>query len=250
MSYKTGNPALNENSFTKIASVEGAEPMTLEGTADKTLILLAVLVFSAAVTWMQVRNADIGDWVDGTSVGFGASLVGLGLAVAVVWKPERAPHLAPIYAAVEGIVIGAWSAFFNHVYPGIVLQAVAITFGVLATMLVLYATRVIKVTEHLRMGIVAATGGIVAVYLATFLLGLLGMHVPYIHDGGRAGIMFSLLVVGIAAFNLVLDFDFIETGVQRRVPKYMEWYGAFGLIVTLIWLYFEILRLLAKSRKR
>ena len=157
---------------------------------------------------------------------------------------------APIYAILEGLFLGGISAVFESRFPGIVIQAVALTFGVLFCLLAAYTTRLIKVTQNFRLGVVAATGGIVIIYAISFIGGLFGLNVPYIHESGIIGIGFSLFVVVIAALNLVLDFDFIESGVEQGAPKYMEWYAAFGLLVTLVWLYLEILRLLAKLRGR
>jgi uncharacterized YccA/Bax inhibitor family protein len=157
---------------------------------------------------------------------------------------------APLYAVLEGLAIGGISAFFEARFPGIVIQAVALTFGTLLCLLLVYKARIIKVTAHFRLGVVAATGGIALIYFITIVLGFFGIRMPYIHDSGIIGIGFSLFVVTIAALNLVLDFDFIEKGAASGAPKFMEWYAAFGLVVTLIWLYLEILRLLAKIGSR
>ena len=155
-----------------------------------------------------------------------------------------------MYALAEGVFLGGFSAGFEYVYPGIVPQAVALTFGTLATLLTAYATRIIRPSENFKLGIVAATGGICLFYIATMVLGFFGMNMPLVNQSGWVGIGFSAFVVVIAALNLVLDFDFIETGCSQGAPKYMEWYAGFGLLVTLVWLYLEILRLLAKLRKR
>jgi uncharacterized YccA/Bax inhibitor family protein len=157
---------------------------------------------------------------------------------------------APIYALLEGLFLGGISAIFEAQYPGIVIQAVSLTFGTLFCLLLAYRSGIIKVTENFKLGVAAATGGIALIYLATLVLGLFGVRMPFIHESGLIGIGFSLFVVVIAALNLVLDFDFIESGAKSGAPKYMEWYAAFGLMVTLIWLYIEILRLLAKLRSR
>ena len=150
----------------------------------------------------------------------------------------------------EGFFLGAISVVYNHLYEGIVLQAVMLTMGTLFAMLMAYRTGLIKPTEKFKMGVVAATGGIAIVYLATIVLGFFNINIPLIHESGIVGIGFSLFVIVIAAMNLVLDFDFIETGVEQGAPKYMEWYGAFGLMVTLVWLYLEFLRLLSKLNSR
>jgi len=180
----------------------------------------------------------------------GGLIGGLILALITIFKPSASPYTAPAYAACEGLLLGAISAAFEKAYPGIVVQAVGLTFGTLAALLLAYTSRLIKPTENFKLGIVAATGGIMLLYLASFILGLFGIPIGFIHSSGPIGIGFSVVVVIIAALNLVLDFDFIETGVERGAPKYMEWYGGFALLVTLIWLYLEILRLLAKLRER
>jgi uncharacterized YccA/Bax inhibitor family protein len=167
-----------------------------------------------------------------------------------VFKKSRAGVTAPIYALLEGLLLGGLSAIFEAQYPGIVIQAVGLTFGTLFCLLVAYTSRMIKVTQNFRLGVFAATGGIALFYLASMVLGFFGIHIPYIHEGGLIGIGFSLFIVVIAALNLVLDFDFIEQAAAQGAPRYMEWYGAFGLIVTLVWLYIEILRLLSKLRSR
>jgi uncharacterized YccA/Bax inhibitor family protein len=167
-----------------------------------------------------------------------------------VFKKNWAIVTAPLYAVLEGLVLGGLSATFEARFPGIVIQAVGLTFGTLFALLLAYKSGVIKATENFKLGVVAATGGIALVYLAGFVLGFFGVSIPYIHGSGTIGILFSLVVVVIAALNLVLDFDFIESGAASGAPKYMEWYAAFGLLVTLIWLYLEILRLLAKLRSR
>ncbi len=178
-----------------------------------------------------------------------AVIAGLVVAMATIFKKTWAPFTAPLYAVIEGVVIGGISAIAEAQFQGIVFQAASLTFGTLLALLVAYRTGVIKVTERFRLGVVAATGGIFVVYLISIVLGFFGINVPFIHSGGTIGILFSLFVVVIAALNLVLDFDFIERGSAEGAPKYMEWYGAFGLIVTLIWLYIEFLRLLTKLRQ-
>ncbi len=168
-----------------------------------------------------------------------------------IFKKEWSPVTAPIYALLEGLLLGGISAMFDQKYPGIAIQAVGLTFGTLFVLLLAYSARIIKVTQKFALGIVAATGGIALFYFAQMILGF--FHIPFlssVNGSGPIGIIFSLVVVAIAALNLVLDFDFIERGVNYGAPKYMEWYGAFGIMVTLIWLYLEILRLLAKSRSR
>jgi len=172
------------------------------------------------------------------------------LGLVTIFVKTWAPVTSPLYAVCEGLALGGISAMFEAQYPGIVIQAVALTFGTLFGLLMAYRSGLIKATENFKLGVVAATGSIFLIYLVGFVLGFFGIAIPYIHQSGTIGILFSLFVVVVAALNLVLDFDFIESGVASGAPKYMEWYAAFGLMVTLIWLYLEILRLLAKLRSR
>jgi len=170
------------------------------------------------------------------------------IGIVTVVRPQVAPFTAPAYAAVEGLVVGAISRIYEFEFDGIVLQAVGLTIGVFAVLLALYASRLIKVTENFRLGVIAATGAIFLVYMVNLVLRFFGAEVPYIHDTGPIGIAISLVIVTVAALNLVLDFDFIEQGVNDRAPRSMRWYAAFGLLVTLVWLYLELLRLLGKLR--
>ena len=218
--------------------------MTLNGTVHRTFFLLCLVVTSAAFTWGQLfTNPGIVMPLMWTGV-----LGGLVAALVTCFKPQWSPVSAPVYALFEGLFVGGISAFMESQYPGIVLQAVGLTFGTLFTLLAAYRTGLIKATENFKLGVVAATGGIFMVYLVSIVMSMFGMNVPMIHQAGPVGIGFSVFVVIIAALNLVLDFDFIEQGVEYGAPKYMEWYSAFGLVVTLIWLYIEILRMLAKMR--
>ncbi len=249
MELRSGNPALSEKTFRDVAFAGSpGEAMTIGGTVNKTAFLLALVVLTSGWTWhiyLQAQNASaVMPWMIGGAIG------GLVVGLITVFKMPWSPITAPVYALLEGLFIGGISALTEAQYPGIVLQAVGLTFGTLAALLVAYKSGLIRATENFKMGVVAATGGIFLVYLATFVLGLFGVGIPYIHGSGLIGIGFSVFVVIIAALNLVLDFDFIEKGAQSRAPGYMEWYGAFGLIVTLVWLYIEILRLLAKLRGR
>lgn len=245
---RTANPALNSKVFQGFGRVDAASAMTVEGTVNKTAIMLAALVISASFVWKKFfatgDPASVSLWMIGGIVG------GLIVAIATIIKKQWAPVTAPLYAVLEGFALGGISAIFEAQFPGIVIQAVGLTFGTLFALLFAYRSGFIKVTENFKLGIVAATGGIFLVYLVTFILGFFGVQVPFIHGSGIFGIGFSLFVVVIAALNLVLDFDFIEHGAKHGAPKFMEWYGAFGLIVTLIWLYLEILRLLAKIQSR
>jgi len=244
---RTSNPALNAKTFERQVAL-GGEAMTVQGTVNKTGVLLLCVVATAAWTWSQFPQGGFSDRV-GLLVGVGA-LGGFVVALATIFKKNWAPITAPIYALLEGLVLGGVSAALEMRFPGIAIQAVGLTFGTLVALLLAYRSGVIRATENFKLGVVAATGGIALVYLVTIVLGFFGVHMPYIHQSGGIGIAFSCFVVIIAALNLVLDFDFVETGAREGAPKYMEWYAAFGLMVTLIWLYLEILRLLSKLRSR
>lgn len=251
---KTSNPALGENTFRDAASsqygglVDVTDRMTLNGTVNKTGILLLCTLATAAWTWQLSRQPG------GTASMSLLMLVGVFggfiLAMVTVFKKEWSPVTSPIYALLEGLMLGGLSAVVDLRYPGIAIQAVGLTFGTLFVLLLAYRSGLIRVTQKFRLGVIAATGGIMLFYLAEMVLGFFGMRFTSINGSGMIGIGFSLLVVGVAALNLVLDFDFIEQGVNYGAPKYMEWYGAFGIMVTLVWLYLEILRLLAKMRSR
>lgn len=246
---RTANPALNDGVFRNFVAAAGAGQMTVQGTALKTLALLFVAVFAAILTWIPMQRAD---FATAGVLGFGGLIGGLVLGLVTSFKREWAPVTAPLYAACEGLFLGAISALYDIRFPGthIVLNAVILTFGVLFTLLVAYLFRIIRATENFKLGVFAATGGIALAYLVTFILSLFNVHVPFIHDSTPIGIGISLFVCVVAALNLVLDFDFIERGAESGAPKFMEWYGAFGLLVTLVWLYLEILRLLAKLQSR
>lgn len=242
---RTGNPALKADAFQGYAGVEQA--MTLDGTVNRCGLLLLITVLAAGWSW----RVFITQGVEATTPYLlGGALGGFVVALVTIFKKEWSAVTAPLYALLEGLLLGGLSAFFEAQFPGIVIQAVALTFGTLFALLMAYKSGLIRATENFKLGVVAATGGIALIYLATIVLGFFGTQIPYIHQSGPIGIGFSLFVVVIAALNLVLDFDFIESGVEQRAPRYMEWYAAFGLLVTLIWLYLEILRLLAKLRRR
>lgn len=245
---RTANPALNDTTFAGYGRTAAfGEAMTVRGTANKSVILLLLVLAGAGWTWRMFFSGNVQSlplWV------FGGAIGGFITAIATIFKKHWSPVTAPLYAALEGLVLGGISAMLEARYPGIVMTAVGLTFGTLFGLLLAYKTGLIKATENFKLGVFAATGGIALVYLATMLLGFFGIRMPYIHESGLIGIGFSLFVVVVAALNLVLDFDFIEHGANRGAPKFMEWYAAFGLMVTLIWLYIEILRLLAKLRER
>ncbi len=246
---RTSNPALNDATFTGIGkSANTTEAMTIQGTVNKSLVLLILLFLSAVWTW---RAYLIGH--DPRAVTLWLLVGGIGgfiVALITVFKKAWSPVTAPAYALLEGLVLGGISSIFEARYPGIVIQAVGLTFGTLFVLLLAYKSGIIRATERFKLGVVAATGGIAVFYVITIVLGFFNVHIPYIYENGLIGIGFSLFVVVIAALNLVLDFDFIEQGAAQGAPKYMEWYGAFGLMVTLIWLYLEILRLLSKLMSR
>jgi uncharacterized YccA/Bax inhibitor family protein len=244
---RTSNPALSQKAFQVGGAVLG-DSMTLSGTVNKTGILLVCVVATAAWTWNRFLNSGNPAEVMGF-VGIGA-IGGLIVALVTVFKKEWSSVTAPIYALLEGLVLGGVSAVLEARYPGVPMQAVALTFGTLFALLLAYRSGVIRVTDKFRLGVVAATGGIMVFYLVTMLLGFFGVRFPSLWGSNPLSIGISVVIVIVAALNLVLDFDFIESGVRAGAPRYMEWYGAFGLMVTLIWLYLEILRLLTKLRSR
>ncbi|HKN76621.1 MAG TPA: Bax inhibitor-1/YccA family protein [Candidatus Acidoferrum sp.] len=243
---RTSNPALNEKAFRGQVAVGDA--MTLQGTVNKTGLLLLCVVATAAWTWGLSHSPTpelVYPWMAGGLIG------GFAVALVTIFKKSWSPITAPIYALLEGLALGGISAIFEQTYHGIAVQAVGLTFGTLFVMLLAYKTGMIRATQSFKIGVIAATGGIAVFYLIGMVLRVFfHFQIPVIYAGGPWGILFSLFVVVIAALNLVLDFDMIETGVSGGAPKYMEWYGAFGLMVTLIWLYLEILRLLGKVRRR
>ena len=244
---RSNNPVLSDQAFESVYTPTDprahAHLMTVAGTVNKTLILLALVVASAAVTWTQIATSPIL-----MPAVIGASLLGLVVALVTIFKPQWAPFTSPVYALLEGVVLGGLSAVFNYRYPGIVPQAVGLTLATLFSLLFAYQAGLIRASENFVRGVVAATMAIFVVYLVSMVLGFFNVRIPLIHEAGSIGIAFSLFVVAVAALNLVLDFDFIERGSRHGLPKHMEWYGAFGLVVTLVWLYLEMLRLLAKIR--
>ena len=252
--FRSGNPALKDSTFLDLSSgsmVAGdAGTMSLNGTVNKTGLLLLLTVLTAAFAWSKTMTAT-GEVAPGAMIYLiGGAIGGLVLALVTTFKKEWAPVTAPMYALVEGFFLGSISAIYNAQFQGIVLQAIMLTFGIMFALLFAYRSGLIKATENFKLGVAAATGGIFVIYLATIVLRMFDINIPYIHESGLIGIGFSLFVVVIASLNLVLDFDFIENGVEAGAPKYMEWYGAFGLMVTLVWLYLELLRLLAKLKSR
>jgi uncharacterized YccA/Bax inhibitor family protein len=239
---RTANPALNAKTF-DVAN-EGAGVMTVQGTVSRTAMLLALLFAATLLTWKPSASQDSTGWI---MIG---GIAGFIVALITIFNKKASPVTAPIYAVCQGLLLGGISSLFENRFPGIVMQAVLLTFGTLGALLLAYTSRLIRVTENLKLGLVAATGGIALFYLVSMILGFFGVQIPMIYGSGPVGIIFSAVIVVVAALNLVLDFDFIEQGAEQGAPKYMEWYAAFGLIVTLVWLYMEILRLLSKLQSR
>jgi uncharacterized YccA/Bax inhibitor family protein len=248
---KSSNPVFGKNIFNQSAVGAQDGVMTVNGTINKTGLMFLIVIFAAAFTWRKffgaIDPANPMVMPDGimlwTMVG---AIGGLITALITTFSPRRAAMTAPIYAVFEGLFLGAISAMFEARFPGLVMRAVSLTFGVFFIMLLLYRSGTVRVTDKFRTIIIAATGGIALVYLISFVVGMFGVNVSFLHDSSPLSIGISLFVVAIAALNLILDFDMITQGANARAPKYMEWFGAFGLMVTLIWLYLEMLRLLSK----
>ena len=240
LSLRSGNPVLSKKTFDNTFSV--SEKMTIEGTVNKTGVSLLILVGTGYLTFDTLNPILL----------IGCGIGGFIFALITIFKKEWAPITVPIYAALQGAMLGGISYMYNYLYDGIVTNAILLTVGILVSLLIAYRSGYIKATENFKLGIFAATGGIAIVYLVNFIMGFFGtgIGVMNVNNASPLSIGFSIVVVIIAALNLVLDFDFIEEGAEKGAPKYMEWYGAFGLLVTLIWLYLEILRLLAKLNSR
>jgi uncharacterized YccA/Bax inhibitor family protein len=241
----SSNPALSPRVFTSVSTT--GEPMTLQGAVNKTILLVMFVCLSGYFSWQKaVENPAIA-----MGLMIGGCIVGLIAAIATSFKPQWAAITGTIYALAEGLALGAISAAYDARFHGIVLQAVMLTIGVLLAMLALYTLRIVQPTAKFQMGVFAATGGIVLVYLFTWILGLFHVHMfDSLYGNGVLGIGFSIFIVIIAALNLIIDFGVIEYGAANRAPKFMEWYSAFGLLVTLVWLYLQILRLLSQLSSR
>jgi uncharacterized YccA/Bax inhibitor family protein len=250
---RSGNPVLGENTFLdvgsgRVVSGDASTTMTLGGTVNKTALMLVLLLCGAAFSWSKFTGPEsVGQVMPRMMTGM---IGGLIVALITIFKKTWAPVTAPAYAVLEGLFLGGISAVMEVRFPGIVLNAVGLTFGTLFALLAAYRSGLIKATENFKLGVVAATGAIFLVYLASWIAGFFGKSFGFLHDSSWLSIGISCFVVVIAALNLVLDFDFIENGAEQGAPKYMEWYAAFGLMVTLVWLYLEILRLLAKLQSR
>lgn len=237
------NPAMNEETFTP--ALWGENTMTLQGTINKSIILIGITILSAIMTWMYVDMSILAPYLLPIIIWTAV------FSFVIFFKKELSPYLAPVFAVVEGVVIAVFSALFEMQYPGIVMQAATATFAIFAVMLLMYRARIIQVTQKFRSMVMAATGAIMLLYVISILGSLTGWYqVPLLHSNGPLGIGISVFIVGIASFNLLLDFDVIEHWVAAKAPKWMEWYASFGLLVTLVWLYIEVLRLLSKLRSR
>ncbi|HEY3371946.1 MAG TPA: Bax inhibitor-1/YccA family protein [Prolixibacteraceae bacterium] len=252
---KSSNPVFGKNIFNQSVTSTDEGVMTVNGTINKTAIMLAIVIFAATFTWRKFMGAidpalpgvmpqGIMGWMLGGAIG------GFITALITIFSPRRAAMTAPIYAVCQGLFLGAVSAMFEAMYPGLVMRAVSLTFGVFVIMLLLFRSGTIQVTDKFRTVIIAATGGIALVYLVSFIASMFGASLGFMQGNSLVSIGFSLVVVVVAALNLILDFDMITRGADARAPQYMEWYGAFGLMVTLIWLYLEMLRLLSKLNSR
>ena len=240
---RSANPALNNNTFKNTGRFSGTQAMTIDGTVNKTALGLLLLMTSAIYSWNSPDEA-LGWFVPITIFTFI-------LLIITIFNKKAAPYTVPLYCLAEGVVLGGISKLADNMFSGIASQAMGITFGILAALLILYKSKLIAVTDNFRLGVVSATFGVFIIYILSLIFPLFGENfmAPFF-ENDIWGIGFSLFVIGIASMNLVLDFDFIEKGVENGAPKYMEWYGAFGLMITLIWLYVEILNLLMKLRSR
>ena len=247
--FKSGNPTLTEKAFQGSMATNYTETMTLKGTLNKFGFMLLMLMGSAYYSWKEFASGGNVQPLIWTGL-----IGGLIVALVITFKKEWAGYLAPAYALLEGLFLGAISAYYNEAFatkaPGIVMNAVGLTFGTAIAMYLLYSFKIIKATERFKSIIFTATAGIAVFYLIAMVLGFFGVHMAFLHEGSLLGIGFSLVVVSIAALNLILDFDMIEQGAAAGAPKYMEWYAAFGLMVTIVWLYLEIIRLLSKLGDR
>lgn len=252
---KSSNPVFGQSVFNRLDSRADSGVMTIGGTMNKTGLMLLIVTFAALFTWRkffgaldysgaEAATAAVQWWMIGGAIG------GLVTALITTFRPQSSNITAPIYAVFEGLFLGGISAFFEMQYPGLVMRAVALTLGVFFIMLMLYRSGKLRATGKFKIAILAATGGIALVYFVSFIAGMFGANLGFLYGNSNISIGFSLVVVAIAALNLILDFDFIEQGARAGAPKIMEWYGAFGLMVTLIWLYIEILRLLSKLASR
>ena len=238
---KSKNPLINEEKLQKMTfDAVDYVPMTLKGAINKTYILTGILLIAAMIGFTMPSPLFL----------IGGAIGGFIVVIISVFKKEKSAVLAPIYAILEGLFVGAISAIYATAYNGIILQAIMLTISMLIIMLVVYSSGWIKVTNKFRIGVFMATGGVMLVYLLSFVLSFFGINMPYIHESGTIGIILSLVIIGIASLNLLLDFDNFEKGAQYKLPQYMEWFFAMGLLITLVWIYLEFLRLLAKLNRK
>src|SRR6185437_3322519 len=245
---RTGNPGLNANTFARVARpAYGEEQMTLQGTVNKSFLMLVVLLAAAFWTWSQFLTGDPAAVSLPMTLGVIAGFV---LALVISFRPTTAPYLALPYAACEGLFLGGISAMFERRYPGIAIQSVGLTSGVLAALLIAYKTGLIKVTQRFVSIVVAGTLAIALMYFVSMLVNMFHVATPFLTSGSPLSLGSSLAIMVFAALNLVLDFAMIDAGVEQGAPRYMEWYSAFGLLMTLVWLYLEILRFLGNARQR
>jgi uncharacterized YccA/Bax inhibitor family protein len=236
---QSNNPLFGDRAMNKVQGdmtmEHSGQPMTISGSINKSFILFAILLATTVLSY-QMANPILT---------FGGAIAGLIIVFLAVFKPSRSVWAAPLYAAFEGLFVGGVTYMYAMAFEGLVFKAVMLTFAILFMMLFIYKTEIIKVTSKFRRGVIMATGAVLLVYVMNWILSFFGMNLPFLHDGGWMSIGISLVIIGIAAMNLLLDFDFIEKGAQRGLPEYMEWFGAMGLVITLVWLYIEILRLLS-----
>lgn len=235
--FKSSNPVMNEKILQQSTGtmVHGGQTMTVSGAVNKTLFLTAILLFTTVFSY--VNPNPILMW--------GGAIGGFIVVMISVFKPQYSNITAPIYAGLEGLFVGGISAMYAAMYNGIIFQAVTVTMAILFVMLFLYKSGIIKVTKSFRTGVIMATGAVFLVYLVSMVLGMFGINVPFLHEGGMMGIGISVVIIGIASMNLLLDFDNFEKGEEYGAPAYMEWFYAMGLLVTLVWLYLEVLRLIS-----
>ena len=246
--FKAGNPVISDKTFEKLSRPAG-EVMTVRGTVNKFGVMFLMVLAAASFTWsLFYKGVDVMPWMWGSMIG------GFIVALVITFKKEWSPQLALGYALCEGLFLGAISAVFDYAfresYPGLIMQAVLLTLGTAAAMFLLYQFRIIKATNTFKKVVITATMGIFFFYLISMMLRLFGVQMPLLHDNSMLGIGISLFIVVIAALNLILDFDRIEQGATYGAPKYFEWYAAFGLLVTIVWLYLEMLRLLSRFASR
>ena len=241
--FESRNPAFKEGVFQRASqntldgdmAIMAGEKMTVQGAVNKTFLLTLIMLVTAVFSYGAVNPI----WTWGGAIG------GLVVVIIAAFRPQNSNFLAPAYAALEGLFVGGISAMYASAFNGIVLNAVSLTIGVLLVMLFVYQAGIIKVTDKFRSGVIMATGAILLVYVVNFVLSFFGIHIPYLHEGGTIGMLISLAIIGVASLNLLLDFDNFEKGEQYGAPAYMEWYSAMGLLITLVWLYIEILRFIA-----